>query len=135
MSQKAAYVLRKCLPNNIQSFIGSCEDDVNVMLNRLDKRYADPGKIVDEIISEIKGFRRFEADDRVRIIQCVNILDTAYLDLCKLGLSHEVENANIVSFIESKLPRPLELEWYRHMHKMHPKVDKRNKFPDLLQFL
>ena len=74
-SQKAVYVLRKCLPDNIQSLTGSCEDDVNVMVNRLEKQYADQGKIVDANCSEIKGFRRFKANDSVRIIQFVNILD------------------------------------------------------------
>ena len=134
-SQKAAYALRKCLPSSIQLVLGSCEDDINVMFERLDKRYADPGKIVDTIISEIKGFRQFDTDESVHSIQFVNILDTAYLDLCKLGLSCEVENANIVSLIESKLLQPLELEWYRYVYRKDSKVNKTNKFPDLLGFL
>ena len=67
-SQKAAYALRKCLPSSIQLVLGSCEDDINVMFERLDKRYADSGKIVDTIISEIKGFRRFDTDDSVHLI-------------------------------------------------------------------
>ena len=52
-----------------------------------------------------------------------------------LSLEGEVCNSNIVSIIESKLPRALALEWYREIHKDDSKIDKRNKFPHLLSFL
>ena len=132
--QKAAYALR-CLPSSIQQLLGLCKDNARVMLERLDKRYSHPGKIVDCIISEIRGFKKLDTDDVTCLVKFVNILDTAYLDLKKLGLSHELENANIVSLIESKLPRHLELERYRHLHRKDSNVDKTNKFPALLEFL
>ena len=52
-----------------------------------------------------------------------------------MGLSREISNANVVTLIESKLPRILQLEWYRLIHRKDSDIDKNNKFPHLLEFL
>ena len=113
--QRAAYALRRCLHSDVQDFLGSCENDVDKMLERLDRKYADPGKIVKCIVFEIRKFRKLD-DDTVLLIKFVNVLESGFRDLSGLGLSHEIRNANVVALIESKLPRILQLEWYR----LHP---------------
>ena len=34
------------------NYLCSCENDVNIVLGRLDGKYADPGKIMESIMSE-----------------------------------------------------------------------------------
>ena len=50
-------------------------------------------------------------------------------------MEKEINNTNVVSMIESKLPKNLALNWYRFIHSSHSTVDKFNKFPDLLKFI
>ena len=115
--------------------ISSCEDNVNVMIERLDDKYGDPSKLTDNIINEIKTFKYVEGGDSNRLIDFISVIENGYNDLKVLNLESEVCNSNIVSIIESKLPKALALEWYREIHKDSSKIDKRNKFLHLLNFL
>ena len=96
------------------------------MLERLDRKYADPGKIVESIVSEIRKFRNLD-DDTVELIKIVNILESGFRDLSGLGLSCEISNANVVTLIESKLPRILQVEWYRLIHRKDRKIGRIQK--------
>ena len=53
--QRAAYALRRCLHFDVQDFLGSCENDIDKMLERLDRKYADPGKIVESIVFDYES--------------------------------------------------------------------------------
>ena len=118
---------------NLRS-VASCED-VDVILKRLDDKYADSGKVVNAIISKIRKFRYIDPRDSKRLIEFINIIECGYNDLKSLKLDKEICNANVVSLIENKLPSSLALDWYREMHRDSSVVDKSNKFPHILKFL
>ena len=105
------------------------------MLERLDNKYGDPCKIMESIISDIHRFRKLEMDDTTKIIQFVNILEKAHRDSKALDLEKEITNANTISIIENKLPKTIQMEWYRKIYEENWTVDKRKKFPSLLKFL
>ena len=50
------------------------DNDVNSMLELLEKRYGVPGKLVESVIGEIQQFKRVDNEDWQRIIRFVNIL-------------------------------------------------------------
>ena len=79
--KQAAFVLRQCLSKSIIKSVASCEDDVNVILQRLDDKYADPGKITDAIISDIRKFRSIESHNNRRLIEFINLSEWGYNDL------------------------------------------------------
>ena len=133
--KQAAFVIRQCLSKSIINSIASCEDDVDKILQRLDDKYADPGKITDSIINDIRKFRSIETNNNKRLIEFINLIEWGYNDLKVLKLDKEVCNANVVSLIESKLPNELAMEWYRKIHMDDSNIDKRNKFPYILKFL
>jgi hypothetical protein len=47
----------------------------------------------------------------------------------------EISNSGTVSLIEEQFPRDIKREWSREVNRSTSKVEQKNKFPYLLQFL
>ena len=69
------------------------------------------------------------------MIEFIGLIESGYNDLKSLSLESEMCNSNMVSIIESKLPKNLAHQWFRHIHEPDTKVDRKNKFLGLLDFL
>ena len=104
------------MSKDIEKSIASCEDDIEKILQCLDDKYADPGKVIDSIINEIRRFKG--SRDNKRLIEFINLVELGYRDLKALKLETEICKANVLSLIESKLPKELALEWYREIKKV-----------------
>jgi hypothetical protein len=133
--KEEAFMLRKCLRENVEAILGAGDFTFDEMIKRLDEKYGDPSKITDSIMSGISKFRKIENDDNKRILEFIGIIERAYHDLKGVKMEREINNTNVVSLIESKLPKNLAINWYRIIHAVDSKVDKSNKFPHLMQFL
>ena len=131
--KQASFMLRQCLDKSIVQYFNSCEENVYVLLERLDEKFGDPSKVTDVIINDIRNFKNNGISER--LIDFINLIEAGYNDLKALSMEREMCNSNIVSIIESKMPKCLALEWYRQIHKSESRVDKMNKFPSLLEFL
>ena len=129
-----AFTLRQCLSAEVLQYLGN-GDDFDEMIKILKTRYGDPSKVVDSVISDIQCIKKLDDGDCVKLIKLVNVIDTGYRDLKSLDLEREISNAHVVNLIENKLPRQLQLEWYRNIHRAGSSVDRKNKFPSLLEFL
>ena len=88
---------------------------------------------MDSIIGEIQKFKEIENDDNKRLIDFVNIIERTSHDLKSVQIEKDINNSNVVSMIELKLPGNVALNWHSLM--CESKVDKTSKFPHLLQFL
>ena len=88
--------------------------------------------MIDSFIGEIQRYRKIDYDDYKRLIEFVNIIERASHDLKSVKMEQEINNSNIVSIIEHKLPKNAALNWYRQIHSSESKVDITNKFPFLL---
>ena len=132
-AKQGSFVLRQCLDKSIVRHLNSCGEDVNALLERLDERYGDPGKVTDVTINDIKNFKSTGTSEQM--IEFINLVETGYNDLKALSMVKEICNSNIVSVIESKMPKNVARQWFREIHKSDTKVDKMNKFPGLLEFL
>ena len=133
--KESAYTLRQCLTREVNQYLGSCNNDVTLMFERLELKYGDPSKIVDSILNEIIKFKKINEEEYGKTIKFIDIVEIAHRDLEVMSLASELSNSNTVSLIENKLPNQMQMEWYRYMHKDSSPVDKRNKFPSLLKFL
>ena len=133
--REAAFTFRKCLGENVEVILGSGDFTVEQMIERLDEKFGEPSKIIDSIIGDIKKFKVIDLDDSKRLIDLINIIERAFYDLQSLKMEQEISNCNVVSLIESKLPKNVALNWYRFIYMSGSKVDKTNKFPFLLDFL
>ena len=103
------------------------EENVHALLERLDEKFGDPGKFTDAIIYDIKSFKINEVSEK--LIEFINLIETGYNDLRALSMEREICNSNIVSIIESKMPKSLALQWFQQIHQSDTKIDKKNKFP------
>ena len=72
-------------------------------------------------------------DDSKKFISFIDIIDRGYRDLKKLNLEQEVCNSHVLAIIEGKLPRDIQIEWYRMIHKQ--KLDMKDRFTSLLEYL
>ena len=133
--REAAFTFRQCLGKEVEAILGSGDFDVDQTIKRLDGKFVDPSKMVDSIIGEIQRYREIGNDDNKRLIEFVNIRERAYYDLRTLTMEKEINNCNVVSMIELKLPKNLALNWYRVIHSTGSKVDKTKKLPHYLEFL
>ena len=131
--KQASFVLRQCLDKSIVRHLNSCEDDVHSLLKRLDEKFGEPGKLTDVIINDIKNFKITGTNDK--LIEFINLVESGYNELKALSLEFEICNSNIVSIIESKMPKTLALQWFRQIYQSDTKIDEKNKFPGLLEFL
>ena len=108
----SAFALRQCLSKEVDRILGSGDYTVDEIFKRLDDKFGDPSKITDSIICEIIRFKRILDDDTKRIIDFINIIERAAHDLKSVKMESEINNTNVVSIIEQKLPKSLALNWY-----------------------
>ena len=134
-SNEAAFGLRQCLSTSVEACLGSCDDNVDDMLKILDRKFGDPCKITDAVVSEIRNFKPINSDQKQIIVQFINSIEKGFIDLNHIDMEKEISNANVVSIIENKLPQNIAERWYRKMYEEKSMIDRKNKFPSLLSFL
>lgn len=81
-----------------------------IIWERLDKKNGDEGKLVDAIMSEIKKLKNSVDADVKGMLEMVNVIKKAQIDLKSLDLENEISNSTIISMMEEKLPEPIEKE-------------------------
>lgn len=61
-------------------------------------------------MSEIKKLKKSVDADVKGMLEMVNVIRKAQIDLKSLDLENEISNSTIISMIEEKLPEPIEKE-------------------------
>ena len=76
--EQLALALRQALPVEIlENTLGACDDHVTEMMDILKKKYGDSGKIVDEIVKEIKWSKKLNSSDISNLVVFVNMIERA----------------------------------------------------------
>ena len=78
------------------------DDDIDEMWRRLDEKYGDPAKITDVIINSIQRVKAIKEGEDQRFVEFVEIIESGYRDLLRLGLEKEITTTSSVSIIEIK---------------------------------
>ena len=73
-------------------------------MKRLDFKYGRPEKLVDVIVTELKGLKRIGENGMQKFIKMVDIIERCYLDLKRAGLETEMNTATMLSHVEKILP-------------------------------
>ena len=134
-SGKVAYVLKSCLGGEAFDAIYNLDDDVTKMWKRLDEKYGLPSKLVDVVVYDIKNIKHLQEGDDQSFLELINTVEKGYQDLARINMESEISNSGTVSLIEERLPRDIKREWSREVNRSTSKVEQKNKFPYLLQFL
>lgn len=61
-------------------------------------------------MSEIKKLKKSVDADVKGMLEMVNVIKKAQIDLKSLDLENKISNSTIISMIEEKLPEPIEKE-------------------------
>ena len=130
--QKNAFALRQSLIGDAAKVVLGVEDDYDEMMRRLDINYGDPCKLIDYIINEIKHLEQIPEGDNKKFIECVNIIERAFLDLKRQKLEKEMSSVSILSMIEKILPLEQKKEWIKLYKNLK---NKENAFTELMKYL
>ena len=130
----APYTLHSCLCEGQLEVVRGVDDDIE-MWRHVDEMYGDPAKITDVIINSIQRVKAIKEGEDKRFVEFVEIIESGYRDLLRLGLEKEITTTSSVSIIEKRLPADIRREWARLVSSDSSSVDKKNKFPGLLKFL
>ena len=128
------YTLHSCPCEGPLEVVRGVDDDIE-MWRRLDETYGDPAKITDVIINSIQRVKAIKEGEDKRFVEFVEVIESGYRDLLRLGLEKEITTTSSVSIIEKRLPADIRREWARLVSSDSSSVDKKNKFPGLLKFL
>ena len=130
-----SYALRNALRDHIKSLVRNMSDDLKEMWRRLEERYGDEGKIVEIVLNDIKHFKPLRENEERRLLQFIDIIEKANLELKYLNRESEIKNSTIISIIEEKLPDELRRKWIERIYDKDSTIDKKDKFPGFLKFL
>ena len=134
-SATAPYTLRSCLGKEPLAVVKGVDDDITEMWKRLDEKYGDPAKVADAIIDSVQRVKTIKEGEDKRFIEFVEIVDSGYRDLLRIGLEKEITTTSSVSIIEKKLAPDIRKDWAKLVSSDTSSVDKKDKFPSLLKFL
>ena len=133
---KDPYSLISCLSGEALECVKGVEDSYEAMLSRLKDKYGNPCKITDSIMRDVKLLRPIPDGDPKKLVHAVNVIERAWLDMCKIGLEEEMSSIAIVTLIERLLPRKLQHDWVLKAGELTPEGEEEVKlFKKLLDFL
>ena len=102
------------------------------MFKRIDLKYGDNRKVVEQIISEIKSFPKIS--NKNALIKFVDLIEVGYRDLKLFKMEDELSNFNVMGIIESKLPDEIGMQWFRKLQSKGS-LERKGKFEYLLEHL
>ena len=99
-------VLRQSLSGKALDIVGGI-DEYDLMRERLEERFGCTIKLVDAVLAEIDHLNAIPKGTSKKMIDMVNTVERAWLDLKKLDKEREIENAITISKIERIFPASL----------------------------
>ncbi|CAB4039164.1 RNA-directed DNA polymerase from transposon BS, partial [Paramuricea clavata] len=124
ISKKIGDVIQRKSDTKGEAFdaIYNLDDDVTKMWKRLDEKYGLPSKLVDVVVCDIKNIKHLQEGDDQSFLELINTVEKGYQDLARINMESEISNSGT-------------REWSREVNRSTSKVEQKNKFPYLLQFL
>ena len=115
-----AYLIRnQCLSDKIQRFVRNMED-YDEIWKVLDDKFDDKSEVIDQIHKQINSLKCLEDGDYAGVINLVDVLEQAKLDLQATGGVNSLNNATTVRQILSKCSRSLREELTRELNGVEP---------------
>ena len=130
---ESAYILRECLTGEALNVIKGVEDSFDKMMERLDKRYGDKKKVTEAIVNKVRKLRPIPNDDSKYLIEFVDTIEWAVLELGKNGLT-EIDSLYMASSIEERLNDKIKTKWAEVVQENLLATDE-NFLNELVKFL
>ena len=127
---KDLYILKGCLSEKVQDQF-NWVDDYDTMWNRLKEKFGSAPKIVDFVVSKIKGLKVVPEGNNSKLLDLINCVENSWYDLKRVGQEREIENNTVVTLIEKLLPSNIMRDWALKRQS----IDDSNVFHELSKFL
>lgn len=125
------FVLKSYLCDSVRCEVENIDQDIKVMWERLDEKYGATHKLVDCILSDVKGLPA--CNDNASTLDMIRVIETAHSDLLCMDALAELKNATILSVIEQSMSSILFDDWVRLV--AGKELSSEEKFNKLLPFL
>jgi len=132
LEEQRAFVLKGYLAPNVREEVESCGEDYGAIWKRLDQRFGDRGKIINEILNEVTLLSPGDNDDSFAL-QMIKVVEKAHRDLKRLRAEEEMYNATMIVTIEKRMPNSMRQEWAKEI--AGKEMDSAKKFLTLLDCL
>ena len=104
---------------------------------RLDDEYGNFGELVAVVLKDKSNLKIIEEEDDKGLINVVDKIEQGYQDLKCIGKEAQLANVITIKTIESKLPRVILREWWKHSEEYEEENidDCMGKLKELVEFL
>jgi hypothetical protein len=123
-------VLKSYLSSTVREDIEHVDNDIDSMWARLDQKYGDRQKLIDDILLDISSL---EANNNTEeaALEMINTIERAHHDLVRMKEESELNNSTMLSKIEKQMPDSMYGEWIKKVVTL----PIHQKFKELLPFL
>ena len=128
---QCAFYLRNHLEQIVKEEVANVEDDINLLWERLDSKYAKYSRYVEVVLEDLAKTTKGDAKATLRLI---NTVEKAKRDLDRIGAGQEMCNSFIIAQIEKKFPEEMRFEWIKEVAS-HAEEDSKYRFKLLMVFL
>ena len=122
--------MRNHLEQIVKEEVANVEDDINLLWERLDSRYAKYSRYVEVVLEDLAKTTKGDAKATLRLI---NTVEKAKRDLDRIGAGQEMCNSFIIAQIEKKFPEEMRFEWIKEVAS-HAEEDTKYRFKLLMVF-
>jgi len=130
--EQMSHILRnESLQNEAKSHCHNIYD-LKELWERLDDLYNDKGQVVELITKQLTGFGKIRDEEYSKLIELINVVEKAHLDLSALGSTNVMSNPMTVRLIEAKCP-----DWVQKSYASFKDddIEEDREFEVLLNFL
>ena len=127
------FILKSYLCDSVRRLVDHIDHDIVAMWERLDERYGSVRKQIDRILGDFKNLP--PCNDVTSTLRMINIVETAEADLKCMNAANQLENALIISYIESSMSEKMLTAWAERIANDEDRMLPNTKMPKLLEFL
>ena len=127
-------LLKSYLSSTVREDIEHVDDNIDSMWARLDQKYGDRQKLIDDILLDIAGLESSSSSSsssEEAALDMINTIERAHQDLVRMKEESEMNNSTIISQIEKQMPDNMYGEWIKKIVAL----PVRQKYKELLPFL
>ena len=126
-----AFVLKSYLCESVRREIENIDHSIDSIWNRLDEKYGAVHKLIDCVLSDIKGLPNCK--DSSSSLEMIRLIERAHSDLECIDALNELYNATIISAVEGRMSSIMCDEWVQLIAGKN--LESEEKFKELFSFL
>ena len=113
-----AFVLKSYLCEELRDEMNAFGGTVDEIWQRLDERFGNQSRLVDNILAEVRAIEHCRDDDKLTL-NMIKTVERCYNELKSMKREGEMNNTTIISMIEGKMTSEMGNEWIKTITKKY----------------